>query len=204
MDQTDQLSKEVLKPIISAIKSFDASQKLKEEELEELAKKAFLLQKTSNKEWLVFELENFHENKKKEQQKEEVKLIKPSKPVVVKSQEDLDQVVSRHEFWIDSILSPQKSEEGVRANLSSANLAGLKVENKNLSCASCNQTSFIGAKLVGLNFSRASLVGANMQGALIKNCNFNKTNLTETDFREADIVDCEFDDTQKKGAIGLL
>ena len=202
--ETSPITKDTIEATVKAIKTFESSKKFKEEELEELAKKAILLQKTSDENWLILELDNFHDNKKNEEEKEKLKQIKPSEPVLIKGQKDLEDVVEKHTVWINSILGTGNLLNGSRANLSSADLAGLSLENCNLSCANLDGASLIGAKLVKVNLSKASFKKTSLEGAHIQNCVFHKADLKGADFREADIMDTNFTDEQKKEAEGLF
>lgn len=204
MTHSTLLTKENLSATILAIKTFEESKKFKDEELETLAEKAILLQKTSDSDWLISELVNFHDNQKKEEENQKVKLIKPSKPVKIKDGKDLKKVLDAHKTWMDSVLNFGDISSGTRANLSSADLSGMTLEDVHLNCANLNGASFIGAKLNKVTFSRASLKKTSFQGAIIKNCTFHKTDLEGADFTEADITDSSFTDEQKKTAFGLF
>lgn len=204
MNSSSPITTENLSITIKAIQSFEEAKKFKETEIEELARKAILLQKVSDKEWLLEELANFHDNKKKEEEKEKVKQIKPTSPVTITEPKDLDEVFEKHEIWMNSILSSGEIGDGQRANLSGANLAGFTLEESNLSCANLNEASFIGAKLTGLNFARTSLKKASFEGATITACNFYQADLEGADFREADLADTDFSEEQKKEALGLF
>ena len=204
MTTSSSVTDENISITVKAIKSFEEAKKFKDLELEELARKALLLQKTSDKDWLLSELSNFHENKKKEEEKEKVKKIKPTSPIEIKSPQDLEKVFKEHTLWMDSILSTGEMGSGTRANLKSADLAGFTLSDCNLSCANLNGVSFIGAKLNGVNFSRASLKKSSFEGASITNCSFHQTELKEADFRDADLSDTSFTEEQKKEAFGLF
>lgn len=195
---------ESLNLTVEAIKSFKESETLKEEELEEVARKALLLHRISDQEWLLSELLNFHENKKQEEEKEKAKQIKPTEPVKVENQEQLNEVLQKHSEWIEGVLGTGTLEAGLRANLTEANLAGMTLENCTLSCAKLDGASFIGSKLIKVNFSRATLIKTSFEGAHIEDCKFHKAELEETDFREADLVDTDFTDEQKQKALGLF
>ena len=204
MNSSSPITKENLSITMEAIRKFEEANKFKDNEIEELSRKALLLQKVSDKEWLLEELSNFHENKKKDEEKEKVKQIKPTCPVTIKNLKDLDEVLKKHKIWMDSILNSGEIGTGTRANLNGADLAGLTLTESNLTCSSLNEASFIGAKLSGVNFSRASLKKASFEGATIINCNFHQADLEDADFRESDLLDTEFSEDQKKRALGLF
>ena len=117
MNSSSPITTENLSITIEAIKGFEEAKTFKESEIEELARKALLLQKVSDKDWLLNELAHFHENKKKDEEKEKVKQIKPTSPVEIKEAKDLDEVLEKHRTWMDSILSTGNMGEGLRANL---------------------------------------------------------------------------------------
>ena len=204
MEKTVEISQKDLDLILSTIKSFPESEKLKNEELEKIARKALETGETSSEEWLKNQLENFHTIEKEELKKEEVQLIKPSEPLVIETQGDLDEAINQHKIWIEGLMQRVTLSEGKRANLSQANLAGMTLEKINLSCASLNNTSFLGAKLIEVNFSGATLNEANFQGATLQNCQFKRAKLIKTDFRDAEINLCEFTEEQKEKALGLF
>lgn len=204
MNTTVEITEKDLNIILSTIQSFPGSEKLQKEDLEKIARRALETNNTSSEEWLKHQLANFQNIEKEELKKEEVKLIKPSEPLLVNSQKELDEALELHKIWIEGLLQRTTLTEGKRANLSQANLNGLTIEKVNLSCASFNETSFIGAKITEVNFSGASINEANFQGALIKSCVFKKTKMLKADFREAEISDCEFTESQKEQAVGLF
>ena len=201
---TKEISPKNLEVILSVIRSFPESEKLKPEELEKIAYKAIAQGQTQSEEWLKHQLTDFHNIEKEEHKREEVKLIEPSKPVEISNQTDLDEAINLHKRWVEGLMLRVTLSEGKRANLSGSNLAGMNLKRVNLSSATLIGTSFIGAKLEEVNFSAANLSEANFQGASIKNCQFKRCKLNQTDFRDSEITDCSFTEQQKEEAEGLF
>jgi uncharacterized protein YjbI with pentapeptide repeats len=84
---------------------------------------------------------------------------------------ELAEVLRLHELWLD------ESEEGVRANLSGANLPRANLSGANL----------FGANLSGANLSRANLSGANLSGANLSGANLSRANLFGANLSRANL-----------------
>ena len=82
------------------------------------------------------------------------------------NQEELQKILEAHKKWINS------EDDGVRADLSEANLSGAELRGADLSGAELR-----GANLRGANLSDADLSGADLRGA----------NLSDADLRGANL-----------------
>ena len=83
------------------------------------------------------------------------------------TQEELDKIVEQHQHWIKEDC---EGWEGMRADLSEADLSGATLLGANLNGANLSEADLIGANLSsadlnGANLSRANLYGANLNGA---------------------------------------
>ena len=98
------------------------------------------------------------------------------------SKEELTEILSEHEKWLDS-----NGKEGKRADLSyrnlrKADLSGAHLSEANLSGANLSRANLsvadlFGADLSGTNLSRANLFGANLSGANLSGANLSRANL---------------------------
>ena len=89
---------------------------------------------------------------------------------------DLAETLKLHKKWLGG------EKEGIRANLSEANLSGADLRGADLSGADLR-----GADLSGADLSGADLREANLSGADLREANLSEANLSGADLRGADI-----------------
>ena len=97
------------------------------------------------------------------------------------TQEELDKIVEQHKHWIKQDC---EGWEGMRADLSEANLHGADLSEANLN----------GAYFSGANLSWADLNGANLSGADLR-----KADLSEADLREANLSGANLSEANLSG-----
>lgn len=120
--------------------------------------------------------------------------IQVSLPVSVSTREELDEIVSTHQIWYESVLNPMKKIVGGRANLKGADLSGWDLSGLNLSGATLENVNLIGANLSKTNLTAANLKNADLQGATLKGTKLKRAILSHADFRDADLEDADLRD----------
>ena len=112
------------------------------------------------------------------------------------NQEELQKILEAHKIWINS------EDDGVRADLSGADLSGADLSEADLRGADLSGADLRGANLSGAylrgadlseanlrgaNLRRADLRGANLRGANLSEANLRGANLRSADLRGADL-----------------
>ena len=100
----------------------------------------------------------------------------------------LNQILEQHKLWIES-----SCEQGIRANLSYADLRGAKLYRAKLYCAN----------LTGANLSHANLSYANLGGANLTGANLTGADLSGADLSGADLTGANLTGANLRGTIGL-
>ena len=100
------------------------------------------------------------------------------------TREALKEILSKHKLWL------QGKEEGERANLRGADLAGANLRFATLKGADLRDENLRGADLTGANLSFAALKGVDLKGA----------NLEETDLAGAGLKDANLEGAYLKYA----
>ena len=85
----------------------------------------------------------------------------------------LNQILEQHKLWIES-----SCEQGIRANLSYADLRGAKLYRAKLYCANLTGANLSHANLSYANLGGANLTGANLTGADLYCAEFRGANLS--------------------------
>ena len=93
------------------------------------------------------------------------------------TQKSLDEIIRRHEMWLDS-----DGEAGEQADLSCTDLSGLNLANANLRGA-----NLFGARLKGANLTNANLREANLGCSYLEGANLADINLKHADLRIANL-----------------
>ena len=93
------------------------------------------------------------------------------------TQAQLDEILRNHEHWI---LEDCDGWQGMRADLTGANLTGA-----NLFGADLTRANLYGADLTGANLTRANLTGANLTGANLFGANLTGADLTRANLTGA-------------------
>jgi len=88
------------------------------------------------------------------------------------NQEELKKVLDKHRIWIAT-----RQEQGERANLVGANLAGINLDG----------TDLIEANLRGADLRRANMDGADLRGANLRGANLIEANLRGANLIEANL-----------------
>ena len=88
------------------------------------------------------------------------------------TQKSLDEIIRRHEMWLDS-----DGETGEQADLSYTDLSGLNLANANLRGANMESVDLVFASLEGANLLDANLLGAKLTGADLIGANLEHANL---------------------------
>jgi len=96
--------------------------------------------------------------------------------------DQITETLRRHKLWLDD------DPDGVRANLTDADLRGADLS---------------GAKLRYANLEGAKLRNANLEGANLTGANLRRANLRNADLRGANLIDAELSGADLSGAIGL-
>ena len=117
------------------------------------------------------------------------------------TQEELDKIVEQHQHWIKQDC---EGWEGMRANLSSADLSKADLNGTNLRGVDLSEAYLYGANLSWANLSEADLSKADLYGANLNGANLHRAflygaNLYGTDLSKADLSEA---DLRKAGLIG--
>lgn len=94
---------------------------------------------------------------------------------------DLAETLKLHKQWLDD------EDEGIRADLSEADLSEANLSGANLSRADLSGADLSGANLSGTDFSGADLSRACLFGADLSRADLRRANLSEADLRGANI-----------------
>lgn len=144
--------------------------------------------------------------------------IPVSRPVLISSQSELDEVLATHRKWIDQVLQPTEPLGIGRANLKGNDLRpysfdGVDLRSANLEGCDLRGCTFITANLSGCNLTGANLESAILHKARLRRARLNGANLTAvkafgTDFRQilcegavwtgSELRDLIFDDSLPK------
>ncbi|RYZ55094.1 MAG: pentapeptide repeat-containing protein [Proteobacteria bacterium] len=124
--------------------------------------------------------------------------IPVSRPVLISSQSELDEVLEAHRNWINQVLQPTEPLGSGRANLKgndlkAYNFDGVDLRSANLEGCDLSGCSFITANLSGCNLIGANLEGSTLHKAKLRKARLDKANLSSakafgTDFRQ---ISCE-------------
>ena len=117
------------------------------------------------------------------------------------TQEELDKIVEQHKHWIKQDC---EGWEGMRANLSKADLSKVDLNGTNLRGADLSEAYLYGANLNGADLSEADLSKADLYGADLSKANLHRAflygaNLYGTSLIGADLSEA---DLRKAGLIG--
>ena len=118
------------------------------------------------------------------------------------TQEELDKIVEQHKHWIKQDC---EGWEGMRADLSEANLRKADLYGANLNGADLREANLYGANLRGANLrganlSGANLIEANLSGANLREAYFSGANLYGADLRGADLIEANLSGTNLREA----
>ena len=103
------------------------------------------------------------------------------------TQEELDKIVEQHKHWIKQDC---EGWEGMRADLSDADLHGANLRNADLRKAN----------LLGAYLSRANLYGANLYEADLRNADLRRATLYGADLRKADLSEADLSEANLREA----
>jgi hypothetical protein len=115
------------------------------------------------------------------------------------TKDELQVILEKHKLWL------QGNKEGVRADLSYANLRYADLEGANLSVADLSFANLEGANLsiayLGrANLSGADLEGANLSDAYLENANLSDAYLKNANLDGADLIGAYLEDAYLSGA----
>ena len=110
------------------------------------------------------------------------------------NQEELQKILEAHKKWINS------EDDGVRADLSEANLSGANLSDADLSGANLSDADLRGANLRGANLRGANLRGANLSDADLSGANLRGANLRGAKLSGADLSGAKLRGADLRGA----
>lgn len=108
------------------------------------------------------------------------------------TQYELDKTIQLHQKWLNG------DPEGVRANISGANMREANMSEADMSGANMRRADMIGANMREANMRRADMHGADMSYANMCDANMNwadmcRANISNADMRDADISGANID-----------
>ena len=111
------------------------------------------------------------------------------------TQEELDEIIRRHEMWLDS-----DGEAGEQADLSYTDLSGLNLANANLRGANMESVDLVFASLEGANLLDANLLGAKLMVANLKGANLLDANLLVAKLTGAKLIGANLEHANLRSA----
>ena len=112
--------------------------------------------------------------------------IPVSKPQKINTQEELNEIIQKHNLWLESVLNPFKKIISGRANLHDSKLHAVDLRGVNLS----------GATLINIEFSNSDLSNANFTGADLSYSCFKETKINGAIFKKANLNYTIFENTE--------
>jgi hypothetical protein len=107
------------------------------------------------------------------------------------TKEELNEKIKLHSLWLigdkDGVKINMSGADLSGASLSGANLSGASLSGANLSGANLSYTSLSGANLSGASLSGASLSGASLSGASLSGANLSGASLSGASLSGADL-----------------
>ena len=166
----------------------------------------------SNKEWLDEAIQaHKSEHPQEASNKPSFQPVPLTDQAAPQCQEDLIPILLAHSQWLESVLNPQKTIEGGRANLKGADLSGFDLKGLDLRGANLQEANFSNAELQGANLSTANLKeasfhAANLAKAVFKRANlegatFDSCDLNQTDFRRSNLKNVTWDESDTSSAL---
>ena len=113
------------------------------------------------------------------------------------TQEELDKIIEQHRHWLNEDC---EGWEGMKANLSCANLSCTDLSDANLSCADLRGADLRYANLSDANLRYANLSDANLRGADLSDANLSCTDLSDANLSGADLSCTDLSDANLRGA----
>ena len=111
------------------------------------------------------------------------------------TQKSLDEIIRRHEMWLDS-----DGEAGEQADLSYTDLSGLNLVNANLRGANMESVDLVFANLKGANLLDANLLGAKLMVANLKGANLLDANLLVAKLTGAKLIGANLEHANLRSA----
>ncbi len=114
------------------------------------------------------------------------------------SKDELQEILKKHEEWVESFESTGEQADLSEANLRETNLSGSYLSKVNLREADLGGVNFSDAYLIG-----ADLSGANLSGANLGRVNFGGADLSRANLRDASLWDTIFANVDLREVNGL-
>ena len=111
------------------------------------------------------------------------------------TQKSLDEIIRRHEMWLDS-----DGEAGEQADLSYTDLSGLNLVNANLEWSYLEGANLSGATLAYADLTSADLIGANLEHANLRSAKLVCARLKGANLTNANLREANLDDINLEGA----
>jgi hypothetical protein len=103
--------------------------------------------------------------------------IPVSRPVLISSQSELDEVLEAHRNWIDQVLQPTQPLGSGRANLKGNDLRAFNFDGVDLRSANLEGCDFSGCSFITANLSGCNLIGAKLEAAILHKAKMRKARL---------------------------
>ena len=113
------------------------------------------------------------------------------------TQEELDKIIEQHRHWLNEDC---EGWEGMKANLSCANLSCTDLSDANLSCADLRGADLRYANLSDANLRYANLSDANLRGADLSDANLRGADLSCANLSDANLRGADLSDANLRGA----
>lgn len=184
--------------VLTALRDSPKTRNLTEEQLAQISELAILEGKFNDEVWLHDKIK-LAEDDSPHIPGSKILKIPVNQPASIERQADLDEIIAKHQEWMDSVLHPTKPNKGGRANLKGADLSEMNLEEVDLRGANLKGANLSGVKASGANLTTCNLEGANLEGAFLeaaklRRCNFENANLSKANFNRADLRRVVFND----------
>lgn len=197
---------QLLSAMLAALSEYPEAEGLSQDQLIAICEQAVQEGTINNRDWLVSRLtavqaagssdpatkSDSSPEAKAEKTRPTFKEIVLSQACQPASQEEFEEIVSRHEQWIEAVLHPNKEVSGGRANFTGADLRNFDLSGVDLRGAIMNEVNLEGCSLRKANLATALLRGANLQNACFEEARLRRADLSDSivagaDFHKADL-----------------
>jgi hypothetical protein len=127
--------------------------------------------------------------------------IPVSRPVLIATQDELQEVIDAHHKWIHHTLEPTEPLGAGRANLKGNDLRHYCLDSVDLRSANLESVDLSHVSLISANLSGANLSGANLEGAILHRAKLRRTRLNQANLSGIKALGTDLRQIQCEGAI---
>lgn len=127
--------------------------------------------------------------------------IPVSRPIMIATIDELQEVINAHQKWISSTLDPTEPLQAGRANLKGNDLRSFVLDGVDFRSANLEGVNLSGVSLVGANLSGANLIGAKLEGAQLHKARLRRARISGANLSGAKAFGTDFRQIQCEGTI---